>query len=56
MIATVVLVVIGAWLLLSVVTAVACAAVARGGLREDRARGYARPQVPEQRPREDLAV
>ncbi len=50
MIATVVLAIVGAWLLLSVITAVACAAVARGGLREDRARGYAPPQaVPEQR-------
>jgi hypothetical protein len=30
------------WLLLSAFTTVACAAVARGGLREDRARGHLR--------------
>jgi hypothetical protein len=49
MIVTVVLAIVGAWLLLSVVTTVACAALARGGLREDRARGYApepEPKMP----------
>ncbi len=49
MIVTVVLAIVGAWLLLSVVTTVACAALARGGLHEDRARGYApesEPTVP----------
>ena len=37
---TVVLAILGAWLLLAVLTTVACAALARGGLHEDRARGY----------------
>ncbi len=41
MIGTVVLAIVGGWLLLSVVTTVACASLARGGLHEDRARGYA---------------
>jgi len=40
MILTVVLAIAGAWLLLSIITTVACAALARGGLNEDRARGY----------------
>ena len=40
MISTVVLAIVGTWLLLAVLTTVACAALARGGLREDRARGY----------------
>jgi hypothetical protein len=40
MILTVVLAIVGAWLLLSIVTTIACAALARGGLHEDRARGY----------------
>jgi hypothetical protein len=51
MISTVVLVIVGAWLLLSLITTVACAALARGGLHEDRARGYA--PIPE--PREPVA-
>ena len=41
MIGTVLLAILGAWLLLSVVATIACAAVGRGGLNEDRARGYA---------------
>jgi hypothetical protein len=40
MIGLVVLAVLGAWLVLSALTAVGCAAVARGGAEEDRARGY----------------
>ncbi len=40
MIHTVVLAIVGVWLLLSVVTTVACASLARGGLHEHRARGY----------------
>jgi hypothetical protein len=31
---------LGAWLVVSALTAVVCAAVVRGGLQEDRARGY----------------
>ena len=49
MILSVVLAIAGAWLLLAVLTTVACAALARGGLHEDRARGYAPPQVSEAR-------
>ncbi len=41
MILSVVLAIVCAWLLLAVLTTVACAALARGGLHEDRARGYA---------------
>ena len=36
----VVLTVIAAWLVLAALVAVGCALVARGGLREDRRRGY----------------
>ena len=52
-----VLAIVGAWLLLAVLTTVACAALARGGLDEDRARGYEPPQVPERlpAPREPVA-
>ncbi len=53
MIHTVVLAIVGVWLLLSVVTTVACAALARGGLHEDRVRGYAAQQPPE--PRQPVA-
>ena len=53
MITSVVLAIVGAWLVLSIVTTVACAALARGGLHEDRARGYAPPHVPE--PKEPVA-
>lgn len=51
MIVVVVLAVLGAWLLLSVVTTMACAALARGGVQEDRARGYLPHQqgIPEPR-------
>jgi hypothetical protein len=45
MIATVVVAVFGAWLLLSVVTTAACAVLARGGRRQENARGYARVRV-----------
>jgi uncharacterized membrane protein YqiK len=31
---------IGAWFLLSILTTAACAAVVRGGIREDRMLGY----------------
>jgi hypothetical protein len=55
MIGTVVLVILGTWLLLSIVTTVACAALARGGLQEDRARGYAPPQQRIPEPREPVA-
>jgi hypothetical protein len=47
MIPTVVLAIVGTWLLLAVLTTVACAALARGGLHEDRARGYAPAQQAE---------
>jgi hypothetical protein len=40
MIGLVVLAVLGAWLVLSALAAVGCAAVVRGGVEEDRARGY----------------
>ena len=40
MIGTVILAVLGAWILLSIITTVACAALVRGGASEDRARGY----------------
>jgi hypothetical protein len=40
MIAVVVLAVLLAWLVVSAITAVACTAVVRGGLQEDRARGF----------------
>ena len=53
MIVVVVLAIVGVWLLLSVATTIACAALARGGLHEDRARGYAPPPVPE--PRQPVA-
>ncbi len=33
-------IVAGTWLLLAILTTLACAAVARGGAREDTARGY----------------
>jgi hypothetical protein len=36
----VLLAVLGAWVVLSAVTAAACALVVRGGVEEDRARGY----------------
>ena len=61
MILSVVLAIAGAWLLLAVLTTVACAALARGGLHEDRARGYAPERAPElapeqlPEPREPLA-
>ena len=45
MIGLVILAIIGTWLVLSVVTSRACAAVVRGGQREDRARGYDQDQV-----------
>ena len=50
MILTVVLVIVGVWLLLAVLTTVACAALARGGLHEDRARGYEPLLVPDRLP------
>jgi len=37
-----VLLVAGAWIVVSALTAVVCAAVLRGGVQEDRARGYLR--------------
>jgi hypothetical protein len=40
MIGLVVLAVLVAWLVVSALTAVACASVMRGGVEEDRARGY----------------
>lgn len=40
MIATVVLAILGGWMLLSLLTTAACAALVRGGQGEDRARGY----------------
>lgn len=40
MIATVVLVILGGWLVLSLVTTAVCAALVRGGQGEDRALGY----------------
>ena len=40
MIAFVVLAVLLAWLVVSAITAVVCAAVVRGGVQEDRARGF----------------
>jgi hypothetical protein len=40
MIGLVVLAVLGVWFVLSALTAVGCAAVVRGGVEEDRARGY----------------
>ena len=40
MIGLVVLAVLGVWFVLSALTAVGCAAVVRGGVAEDRARGY----------------
>jgi len=40
MIAGVILGIAAVWLLLSIVASLAVAAVSRGGLREDRARGY----------------
>ena len=49
MIPTVVLAIAVAWLLLGVLTTVACAALARGGLQEDRARGYEPEQPSEPR-------
>jgi hypothetical protein len=39
-IAMMILTVVGAWFVLSVLGTVACAAVVRGGQREDRMRGY----------------
>jgi hypothetical protein len=40
MIALVILAVLLTWVVVSAITAVVCSAVARGGLQEDRARGY----------------
>jgi hypothetical protein len=39
-IAMMILTAVGAWFVLSVLVTVACAAVVRGGQREDRMRGY----------------
>jgi hypothetical protein len=40
MIMPVVLAVLGAWIVISAVTAAVCALVVRGGVDEDRARGF----------------
>lgn len=40
MMAAVVLAVLVTWVVVSAITAVACAAVVRGGVQEDRARGF----------------
>ena len=40
MTAVLVLALLAAWCLLSVLTAAACAAILRGGVEEDRARGF----------------
>jgi hypothetical protein len=40
MIGLVIVAVLLVWLVVSALTAVACAAVVRGGVAEDRARGY----------------
>ena len=55
MILTVILLALGVWLLLALVTTAACAALARGGLHEDRARGYA-PRQQEERETADLSA
>ncbi|WP_167762174.1 hypothetical protein [Blastococcus sp. CT_GayMR20] len=43
MTAAVVLAALAVWFLLSVLTAAGCTLVIRGGLQEDRARGFATP-------------
>jgi hypothetical protein len=52
MVTVVVLAVLGAWLLIAVMTTVACVAVVRGGAREDRLRGFLvrRPPAGAERP------
>jgi hypothetical protein len=40
-IASMILTAVGAWFVLSALMTVACTAVVRGGVREDRMRGYA---------------
>ena len=45
MIATVVLVILGGWLVLSLMTTVFCAALVRGGQDEDRARDRAEERL-----------